>query len=95
MENQGGLLRGTIIAGAITATIVYLLNNQGERTAAGSRAAANVGDAVGGFGSSEIGQRVGRIVQLLLSNVTDSALQQVKDMLKGYLHEAEDAVDQM
>ena len=100
MDKQGqGWLRGTIIALAIAAAVIYLANRRSgakEQVAgAAGGVAETAGDTVETVRSSEVGQRGGRITELLLGIVNDQAIRQAKGMLKDLLHRAEDIVDQL
>lgn len=94
-----GWLRGAIIAAAIAAVGVFLV---GRRSSAQSNA-GDAADAVAStgqaaldtVGSSEIGQRVGRIAELMLGNVSDQALAQVKGVLKDAVAQLDHLVDQL
>ena len=96
MENQGqGWLRGAIIAAAVAAAGVYFASRgDGQDDAAG--AVASTGrSTLDALGSSEVGKRGGRVIELLLGNTSDQAMGQVKAVLKDAIRRLDQLVDEL
>jgi len=98
MEEQGqGWLRGAIIAAAVAAVGIYIVSHgdeAGQDDAAGSITSTGRG-APAALGSSEVGKRGGRIVEALLGNVNDQALDQVRSVLKDAIRQLDQIVDEL
>ena len=93
MDNQGqGWLSGAIITATIAAAGIYFFSNSNES----SNAASSTGrSALAALGSSEFGQRGGRILQLALTNTANQSLEQVKAMLKDAIRQLDQLVDEL
>lgn len=95
MNMQGqDWLRGALIVGGIAAVGIILKNRGGQKEPQ-EQAAAAVGGAVETVASSDLGQRGAHIGELILGNITDNAMGQVKMLLRDALKGAEAAVDEL
>jgi len=96
MDNQGqGWLSGAIITAAIAAVGIYLFSNSNESSDAADAASAAGHSALAALGSSEFGQRGGRILQLTLTNTANQGLEQVKAVLKDAIRQLDQLVDEL
>ncbi len=97
MDDQGqGWLRGAIIAAAIAAASVYFISRSDTPQDSTADAVASTGrSALDALGSTEVGKRGGRIAGLLLGNVSDQAIEQVKAVLKDAIRQLDQLVDEL
>ncbi len=98
MEEQGqGWLRGAIIAAAVAAAGIYIVSrgDKAEQDDAADSITSTGRAALAALGSSEVGKRGGRIVEALLGNIDDQALDQVKSVLKDAIQQLDQIVDEL
>ncbi len=96
MENQGqGWLRGAIIAAAVAAAGVYFVSKGDAQEGAAGAATSTGRSTLDAFGSSEVGKRGSRIVEILLGNTADQAMDQVKAVLKNAIRQLDHLVDEL
>ncbi len=96
MDDKGqGWLRGAIIAAAIAAAGIYFSSRSDAQDDAAGAVASTGRTALDALGSSEVGKRGGRIVELLLGNTTDQAMDQVKSVLKDVIRQLDQLVDEL